>query len=151
MVRVGQELVAIPLEFTRGVASTVKVTPLPGSLDEVRGLVFLHGGIEALIDLNIVRSRQPTHTTTTSRLVLVEAEGRRAVLLVDDAVEMVNANGEGIVSTLNPTGGTSEVLYWGGSNIEVVQVPQLLAVVEQHKDETNDTSVNNKTSTMESL
>lgn len=88
---IGERLFAISLSHCRGVAPAGRVTPIPGAPAAIAGLVYFRGGIEAAVDLRVVWGDPPSPPGHDARAVLIEAEGMRAVLLVDHLLDLFDA------------------------------------------------------------
>jgi purine-binding chemotaxis protein CheW len=126
--RVGSEVYAMPVEHVLEVAELGDVTPMPGAPPEVIGLRKLRGQIVPVIDLGFVfgigRTDEPR------RLLVAEAEGRRAGFAID-AVSDVGDLPEAFEET-------ESNLLVGAAFVDdqlvgVVNVPRLFAVLEREK------------------
>ncbi|MFN7972226.1 MAG: chemotaxis protein CheW [Acidobacteriota bacterium] len=84
---VGGHVVAVPAIAVREILEPLPVTPLPGALAAVEGLVDVHGEALAAVDL---RSRLATAAPPTSQLLLVrdDATGRATCVRVDRVMEL---------------------------------------------------------------
>jgi chemotaxis signal transduction protein len=80
--------IGIPIRDVRGVAPAAQSTLLPGSPSAISGLAYFHGGIEAVIDLGLLWNGYPIKRDSSARFILVEVEGMRGVLLIDNLVDM---------------------------------------------------------------
>ncbi len=78
----------LDLTETRGVSTFGRIIPIPGTAPSIIGLTYFRGGIEAAIDLGLVWSNSSALITSESRAVLIEVEGRRAVLVVDSLLDL---------------------------------------------------------------
>ncbi len=82
----------LDLADTRGVSTIGKIIPIPGTVKSIVGLTYFRGGIEAAVDLRQIWEASLDEVEKITHAVLVEAEGRRAVLLVDSLIDLYNCN-----------------------------------------------------------
>ena len=82
----------LELKETRGVSSFGRIIPIPGTARTIIGVTYFRGGIEAAVDLGALWNMASLNLTKRSRAVLVEAEGRRAVLIVDSLVDLIDCD-----------------------------------------------------------
>jgi chemotaxis signal transduction protein len=85
-VRVGGEQYALPIEHVHEVVDVGELTPVPGALDSLLGLRNLNGEIVPAFDLagilRIARDGQ------ARRLLVIECDGQRAALAVDEVIDV---------------------------------------------------------------
>jgi purine-binding chemotaxis protein CheW len=79
-VRIGSENYALPVECVTEVAELGDVTPVPGAPTGVLGARNLRGQVLPVIEMATVLGLT---SSTPSRLVVAESDGRRAGLAVD--------------------------------------------------------------------
>jgi purine-binding chemotaxis protein CheW len=84
-VRVGAELYALPVEAVREIAELGHVTPVPGARAETIGLQNLRGSALPVYDLAAVLG---IPSGDAQRIAVVEAQGCRAGLAVDEACDV---------------------------------------------------------------
>lgn len=87
IVRVGDQFFGVDVALTRSVLPSVAVTPVPGSPPFVKGVSNIDGTIIAVIDVATRLSIESDDSC--KRACLVETSKGPAVLLVDDALEVV--------------------------------------------------------------
>jgi purine-binding chemotaxis protein CheW len=91
-VRVGGEQYALPVEHVEEVLELADATPVPGSAGGMMGLQNLAGEIVPAFDLAGIL--QIERNTRPRRLVVVEHEGRRAALAVDEVIDVGRLDGD---------------------------------------------------------
>lgn len=84
---------ALYLDETRGVSTLGRIIPTPGTAKSVVGLTYFRGGIEAAIDLGEIWNTKSLDNPS-SHAVLVEAGGRRAVIIVENLIDLFDSNSE---------------------------------------------------------
>ncbi len=82
----------LELKDTRGVSSFGRIIPIPGTAPAILGVTYFRGGIEAAVDLGVVWNGSSIRNSSKSRAILIEAEGRRAVLIVDTLIDLYDCN-----------------------------------------------------------
>lgn len=86
--RVRDVLIGMMVDQIKGVDRVSNVTPLPGAVQYISGLVYFRGGIEVAVDIGIILGGDTIHFSPKSRAVLAEAEGMRGAVLFDELVDM---------------------------------------------------------------
>jgi chemotaxis signal transduction protein len=125
-VRVGRERYALPIESVREVAALGGLSAVPGASDAVRGVRNFHGRVLPVFDLGKVLSISRSGEST-SRVVVLEHQGREAGLEVDEVTD---------VNTLAGTSETVDAEHLQGAVLEdgqlvgIVDVGRLFEVLE---------------------
>lgn len=83
--RVGDERYALPVEDVLEVAEVGVLAPVPGAPESVLGVRNLHGQVLPVLDLAVVLGVEHEQA---SRLLIVEAESRRAGLAIDEVIDV---------------------------------------------------------------
>jgi len=86
--RVGSAEYVLPASIVLEMESLTEVTPVPGTLPHVAGLVHIRGRVIPLVDLRVRFGLPPAEHGPDRRVVVVEHEGRRIGLSVDAAREV---------------------------------------------------------------
>ena len=83
---------ALPVANVLEVAEVGLLAPVPGAPSPVRGVRNLHGQVLAVVDLAVALGVERNHQA--SRLLIVESEGRRAGLVIDEVVDVAELPSE---------------------------------------------------------
>ena len=123
-VRVGAEEYALPVRCVPEVGERGEITPVPGAPAPVIGVRNLRGEVLPVFDL--AAALGAPDSGSGERIVVVEADGRRAALVVDAVIEV----GE----LADPEEAVESTLLVGaalvdGALIGVIDVPALLAAI----------------------
>ncbi len=87
--RIDREFYGVPIEAVHEIVRLPAITPVPEALAGIEGIMNLRGRIVAVLDMRR-RLRLPVATRSArSRVLVVEVEGQRLGLLVDEASEVV--------------------------------------------------------------
>jgi purine-binding chemotaxis protein CheW len=84
--RVGGGGYALPVAKVLEVAEVGLLAPVPGAPEPVQGVRNLHGQVLAVVDLAAALGLKDDRRAL--RLLIVESEGRRAALAVDEVVDV---------------------------------------------------------------
>jgi len=84
---------ALHLDETRGVSTIGRIIPTPGTAPSITGLTYFRGGIEAAVNLGEIWKTKSSEKPG-GHAILVEAGGRRAVLIVEDLIDLFDSNSE---------------------------------------------------------
>jgi len=87
--RVGRETYAVPIAMVREIVRALEITPVPDAPAHVEGVVNLRGRIIPVIDLRKRFREAEIVAGKKNRILVVEAAGRVAGLLVDAASEVL--------------------------------------------------------------
>jgi purine-binding chemotaxis protein CheW len=88
LVVAGGGLFGIPLEGSREILEGRTCTPLPGSASSVRGLINLRGRLVTVLDLGDRIGLAGVNAGTDHNIVILEHEGKRVGLAVDEVVRI---------------------------------------------------------------
>jgi purine-binding chemotaxis protein CheW len=91
-VAVGQEQYALPVERVEQVVELGELTPVPGAGEHVLGLRNLNGEIVPAVDLG--RILRIAHDRAAERLLIVEHQGRRTGLAVNEVIDVGQLTGQ---------------------------------------------------------
>jgi purine-binding chemotaxis protein CheW len=109
----------------------VEVTPVPKAPDDVSGILNLRGTIITVIDLGTKLGTPPVQRTGECRNIIVNSQGERVGLLVDEIADVVTVRPEEIEPPpANLSGGAGEfvegVVKADGELISILDVEALL-------------------------
>lgn len=90
---------AVPLAAVERVAAAAEVTPLPGAPGAVRGAANVAGDVLPVFDLRRRFSLQHRALQVSDQFLIVHAAGRRAILLIDSALGLLDGNSRALVET----------------------------------------------------
>lgn len=131
--RVGDSLVALPLERVQTVAQRCALTPIPEAPSWVAGLLDFHGDTVPVLDLRARLQGQPAAPALSDILILCRDEDRRAALLAQALgdVHLDAAIGAGEDLHEVPHGPyVMAVAHLGGTPAVVLSIPRLLAALD---------------------
>lgn len=86
--KIGERLICLPISEVKGIELAPPITKLPNSMPILAGLVYFRGGIEAAVDLRSILNNEPFTHNSATRAALIEKQGVRAVVLLDEIVDM---------------------------------------------------------------
>lgn len=90
--RAGGSGYALPVTEVLEVAEIGLLAPVPGAPEPVLGVRNLHGQVLAVVDLALALGL--ARDRPASRLLIVESEGRRAGLAIDEVLDVGELPGE---------------------------------------------------------
>ena len=96
--RLDLEEYAVPIQVVREVVRVGDITRVPHAPAHIRGVMNLRGHILPIVEIRARLNLTPAEVASTSRVVVVEVEGRTVGLLVD-AVGQVARVGEHLVAS----------------------------------------------------
>ena len=85
---VGGAHYALPAKVVLELESFGEVTPVPGTVRHVAGIVHIRGQVIPLVDLRVRFGLPPAAASLDRRVIVVEHQGRRVGLLADVAREV---------------------------------------------------------------
>jgi len=92
--RVGEPTYALPASAVLQMESFTGATRVPGAPSYVIGLVQVRGTVVPVVDLRDRFGLPPIEHSLDTRMIVVEASGRRVALLVDSAREVAQLDRE---------------------------------------------------------
>ncbi len=87
--RLGKQFYALPLSHVERALRMVAVTPVPEAPPWVTGVINLHGRVVPVVDLRQRFGQPAKELHPDNRLLVVQAPGRRAALIVDEVTEVL--------------------------------------------------------------
>jgi purine-binding chemotaxis protein CheW len=129
-VRVDGVPYAVPVENVREIVRVRPITPIPRTVNEVRGVISLRGEIIQVIDLRLRLRLAPAASTKASRIVVVHADGGGvAGVLVDEVREVLRVSESAIGSPPAGEAGIVAALCTNGAEfVSIVDPERLLEV-----------------------
>lgn len=119
---------AIPTDRVLSVIEIEKVTPIPATPDFIVGLTALRSQALTVIDCRVSLGFPPSERVAGSRAAVIEQEGHRYALVVDEAFDVAEA----LTQPVPVPGGFGEGWRDAASGmIETESGPALLVNVEQ--------------------
>ncbi len=109
----------------------VNITPVPRSLDYMKGVISLRGTIIPVIDLRVKLGLEEAEHTDETCIIVVNV-GREVGVVVDSVSEVLDINGEEI-NPAPPMGGASDQSYILGIG-EVAGSMKILIDIKQVLD-----------------
>jgi purine-binding chemotaxis protein CheW len=121
---------AVPVEHVREIVRVRPVTPIPGVLECVRGVISLRGEIIQVVDLSRRLGLEPTELRRASRIVVLHGQdGRGAGLLVDAVREVVRAPEAAIGPPVGGDSGAVGALYANeGEFVSIIDLDHVLDI-----------------------
>lgn len=119
---------AIDLKEARGVATVGKIIEVPGANESISGLTYFRGGVEAVVDLAMVWGKGRIIENKQSRVVLVEADGRRAVIMVEELFDLFSSNPQNVTEEANAYELIGQVgtVLWNEVSIPLISASKIL-------------------------
>ncbi|MCA9616958.1 MAG: chemotaxis protein CheW [Myxococcales bacterium] len=93
---VASRSVGAPIEHVRETVDPRPITPLFGVPASVLGLISLRGEILAVLDVGLLLGIGPARRDASSRLVVLDVDGRHAALLVDRLGPLLTTERSGV-------------------------------------------------------
>ena len=84
------ETYGIAVTQVREVLRLTEIAPVPGAPEYVLGIINLRGNVVTVMDARKRFNLQPTDTTDSSRIVIIEVDGQEVGILVDSVAEVVD-------------------------------------------------------------
>ena len=128
--RIGTRLAAVTLSDSRGVSIPGKVTPIPGAPLSLAGLIYFRGGIEAVVNLAAVWGEERGALAESSRAILLESEGMRAVVIFDDLLDLYDCRKSELRESRSGLAGITSLFDWQGKDVALLSGSELLRYVE---------------------
>lgn len=119
---------AIPTERVLSVIEIETVTPIPGTPEFIVGLTALRSQALTVIDCRVSLGFPASEKVEGSRAAVIEHEGHRYALLVDEAFDVVEALSEPVPV---PGGFGAGWRHSASGMVETESGPALLVAVEQ--------------------
>jgi purine-binding chemotaxis protein CheW len=91
LVSAGGELFGVPLEHCREILEARSYTRIPGAGLSVCGMINLRGRLVTVLDLGVWLGRTAANQAAEHSVLVMEHEGRRVGLAVDQVVRIVRA------------------------------------------------------------
>ena len=126
LVRSADRTVALPLDALEQVLAIDAALPAPGLVPAVRGVVAVRDGLAPLAHLAALISGDAAPAARGALGVVVTVAGRRVVLEVDEAIDLLQATPEALPAEWS-TGWASAGLRRAGALIPVVEIGALVA------------------------
>lgn len=111
--KVGREEFGVDVKKVESVISLVDVTRMPRAPEFLEGIINLRGQIVAVVDLASRLGIQAGERTSTTRIVVVEAQGVKVGLIVDEP-EVINIRMEDVEASPTLTTGDIESSFIRG-------------------------------------
>jgi purine-binding chemotaxis protein CheW len=124
--RVGAEAYAVPVEQVLEVAEIGELAPVPGAPETVLGVRNLRGQVLPVVDLATLFGLE--HELPAGRLVIVEAQGKRAGLAIDEVTDVGDLTGPVQESESELLAGSTLI---GSELVGVVDVERVYAAIER--------------------
>ena len=115
---VGSEEYGVELPRVREVIRIRGITRLPKTARFVKGIINLRGEVIPIVDLREKFGLEAAETTTTTRVMVVEAEGKRMGMVVDSASQVVRIPADQIEPPPPVLGGSSQEFVTGVGKLE---------------------------------
>lgn len=94
--RLGQEAFAVEIAMVNEIIRMKDITPVPGALPHIRGLVNLRGQTIPVMDLRARIGLPEMEGTADSRIVVIDFEAGRLGIIVDAVEEVMTFEAEDI-------------------------------------------------------
>lgn len=89
---VGDLLLGIPIHQVEEIGRYAALTPVPGALPSVRGVMSLRGEVVTVLDFRVILGLGKTECNKRTRNVIVHSGGERIGLLVDRVADVVQVS-----------------------------------------------------------
>ena len=87
--RLGDETYGINVMQVQEVLRHSEIAPVPGAPEYVLGIINLRGNVVTVIDTRTRFGLEPTETTDSTRIVIIESDEQVVGILVDSVAEVV--------------------------------------------------------------
>ena len=115
---VGEEEYGLELLRVKEVIRIREITWLPKAPSFVKGIINLRGDVIPIIDLRDKFGLEPKEATSTTRVIVVEVEGRLMGMVVDSASQVVRIPADQIDPPPPVLGGFSQEFITGVGKLE---------------------------------
>ena len=115
---IGEEEYGLELLRVKEVIRIREITWLPKAPSFVKGIINLRGDVIPIIDLRDKFGLEPRETTTMTRVIVVEIEGRLMGMVVDSASQVVRIPSDQIDPPPPMLGGFSREFITGVGKLE---------------------------------
>ncbi len=92
----GDLLIGVDILQAEEINRHIDVTPVPGAVECVRGVINLRGEVVTVVDLRTILGLPPTEITKRTRTVVVSSDGEQIGLLVDRIADVVRTRPDDI-------------------------------------------------------
>lgn len=96
---IGKEEYAIPISRVQEILRVPQTTNMPRSPQHVLGITNIRGTVISVLDLKQFLMGQDAELTENSRIVVVESEGQKTALVVDEVTEVLTLPGDSLVES----------------------------------------------------
>lgn len=131
----GQSL-ALAVASVDTVVQAVEIAPLPGAPAGVRGIINVHGEVIPVFDLRVRFGAAERPLRLTDHLVIARTSRRKVALVVDAAIEVVNADEMRIVGAgeiLPEFGAIEGVMKLAGDIVLIHDLDRFLSLEAEHE------------------
>lgn len=95
--RLEEQRCALPLERVGRIVPAAEITPLPNAPPTVRGIIDFHGQVLPVLDPRDHFGLPPKELTARDHLLLAHTAARDVLLLIDEALEVIDMPAAGLV------------------------------------------------------
>lgn len=127
--RMRNEFFGVPIDQVQSIEKVTNFTKIPQAPEYVNGIVELRGEVTTIVDLRRLLEIGQTDSTSEARILIVEVEGLRIGLLVDEAKEVIDLEDGFIEEPPQIIGGVKKEYITGVAK----QTDRLLILVHLHK------------------
>ncbi|TFB22782.1 chemotaxis protein CheW [Filobacillus milosensis] len=119
----------VPIDQVQSIEKVTSFTKVPQAPDYVKGIVELRGEVTTVVDLRHLLEIGETEDSSETRILIVQVEGLKMGLLVDEAKEVIDVNDDSVEDPPQMVGGVEKEYIMGVSK----QDDRLLILVHLHK------------------
>ncbi|WP_267195382.1 chemotaxis protein CheW [Filobacillus milosensis] len=127
--RMRDEHFGVPIDQVQSIEKVTSFTKVPQAPDYVKGIVELRGEVTTVVDLRHLLEIGETEDSSETRILIVQVEGLKMGLLVDEAKEVIDVNDDSVEDPPQMVGGVEKEYIMGVSK----QDDRLLILVHLHK------------------
>lgn len=109
VVRLGDERVGVPLDYTTEVYRTTELTPIPGARSPVAGAIAWRGRVLTILDIAHNR-REPVAMTDATRILVIGQRTAAFGILADEVEDVQHLNTNAIRPVENVSPARSEIV-----------------------------------------
>ena len=134
----GEEDFGVEIKYVTEIIGLQPITNIPEVPDYIKGIINLRGLIIPVVDMRIKFKKEPIEYTSRTCIVVIETDGVRAGLIVDQVAEVLSINDEDIALPPNARTGIHNTYIKGIGKVDE-QVKLLLDCEELFSDNEAET------------
>ncbi|GEL78207.1 chemotaxis protein CheW [Tenuibacillus multivorans] len=111
--RMRDEHFGVPIDQVQSIEKVTEFTKVPQAPNYIKGIVELRGEVTTVVDLRHLLDVGQTEHTSEARILIVQVEGLRIGLLVDEAKEVIDIDPNSVEQPPQMVGGVKKEYITG--------------------------------------